>query len=131
MPTLANVTVKKYDGTTDIVYNGLQPSSGDRTAAVFRAQSVGTSVRERPEVRVVAFDSPDGNRRVVKKNYVYPVVKAINGVNTVVGYITKSVETKVPKDATDLDVREAAHQAANLEASALFKNVDVEGFAPM
>ena len=130
MPALANVTVKKFDGTTDIVYTGLQPSSGDKTAAVFRAQTVGTSVRERPEVRVVSSDSPDGQRRVIKENFVFPVVKAISGVNTVTGYITRVVETKYPKDALDADVREAAHQAANLEASALFKAVNVEGFAP-
>lgn len=130
MPALANVTVKKSDGTTDIVYTGLQPSSGDKTAAVLRAQTVGTSVRERPEVRVSSSDSPDGNRRVVKKNYVYPVTKQVGGVATVVGYMTRSVESKYPKDTPDADVREFAHQCANLEASALFKAVEVEGFAP-
>jgi hypothetical protein len=130
MPALANVTVKKSDGTTDITYTGLTPSSGDKTPAVFRVQSVGTSVRERPEVRVSTYDSPDGNRRVVKENYVYPVVKEINGVNTVVDYITKSVETKYPKQAIDDDVKEAAYQSANVAAGTLFKSVHETGFAP-
>ncbi|DAD50928.1 coat protein [ssRNA phage SRR6049586_1] len=33
MPAIANITVKKNDDTTDIVWTAVQPSSGDGTPA--------------------------------------------------------------------------------------------------
>lgn len=36
MPTMANLTVKKYDGVTDIVYDALSASGGDGSPAVWR-----------------------------------------------------------------------------------------------
>jgi hypothetical protein len=130
MPAAANITVKAFNGTTDVIYVLKSPAAGDKSPAVWRVDAVGVSNAERPEMRVWSQDSPDGKRRVVKETYVYPVVKLINGVNTVVDYISKTVEFKVPKVATDVDTREAAYQSANLEASALVKSAEAEGFAP-
>lgn len=36
MPTMANITVKKFDGTTDIVFDALSGSGGDGSPAVWR-----------------------------------------------------------------------------------------------
>lgn len=36
MPSMASITVKKFDGTTDIVYDALSASGGDSSPAVWR-----------------------------------------------------------------------------------------------
>jgi hypothetical protein len=51
MPALADITVKMADGTTNITYTGIVPSAGDKTPAVWRSNSVGGSIGQRPELR--------------------------------------------------------------------------------
>lgn len=43
MPTMANITVKKADGTTDIVFDAIAGSGGDTSAARWR-QDTGNTV---------------------------------------------------------------------------------------
>jgi hypothetical protein len=48
MPTMASITVKKADGTTDIVYDALAASGGDNSPAAWR-QDTG-AVAPLPEI---------------------------------------------------------------------------------
>ena len=41
MPQGSNITIKKDDTVTNIVYTFVVPSSGDATPAVWKSQSVG------------------------------------------------------------------------------------------
>lgn len=40
MPQMANITVKKADGTTDVVYTALTPAGGDNSPARWSANAL-------------------------------------------------------------------------------------------
>lgn len=126
MPQLTNITVKKADGTTDIVFTGLSPSAGYGSPALFRSNSVGTNIAQRPSLAVTPIARP--NRSVVKTNFVYPIVDAATG--KVVDYGTIKAESNFPMTADDSVVSEMAHQGTNLLATALIKSVLKEGMGP-
>lgn len=127
MPQMANITVKKADGTTDIVYTAMSPSAGDKTPAIWRSNSVGTSVAQRPEFRATSAQL-SGNKRQLKTNFVYPIVDAIT--HKVVDYVTVVMDVKSSLAGTDADVKEAVFQALNLNSSTLMKQSAADGFAP-
>lgn len=126
MPNIADITVKKADGTTDVVFTAITPSAGDNSAAIFRSNSVGVSIAQRPSLAVTPSGKP--GRRVVKTNFVYPVVDLVSG--KVVDYITMKCESNAADTAADAVVAEAMAQASNLNASALIKSVRVIGYGP-
>ena len=132
MPQMANLTVKKADGTTDAVFTAMTPSAGDKSPAIWRSNSVGTSVALRPEFRAYGLPSPDGARRTFKTNLVYPAVITDNasGLKKVAGYITQVTETKIFLAADDATVAEAIAQGANLNSTALMRECAKVGFAP-
>lgn len=130
MTAMANITVKKADGTTDIVWAGLSPSAGDKVPAIWRSQTVGASVAFRPEFKLTTSSPPNGNQRSSKATMVYPVVETIAGKSSVLGYITFSGEFKVLNLAPDVDAGEAVYQCMNLLGSSLIKQSVKEGFAP-
>lgn len=132
MPTMANITVKKADGTTDITYTAMNPASTDGTKALWRANTVGDNPQQRPYLTYEGKASKDGTRRETTSNFVYPitVINAVTGVKSVVGYYTERTERKLTLLASDADASEATAQAANLSASALIKSCSAVGFAP-
>lgn len=129
MPNLANITVKKADGTTDIVYSAISASAGDKSPAMWRA-NVGSAPAFNPELRVSSeFNGPRTARRV-KASYAYPyTVTGSDGKVTVsdrmVGDFTFVIPQSVPSNITD----EAAVQLANLIASTLVKEMLKTGYA--
>lgn len=132
MPNMADITVKKADGTTDIVYTAMNPSGGDGSRALWRANSVGDNPQQRPSFTFEGHASKDGTRRETTSNFVYPVVvtNAVTGVKSVAGYYTERVERKLTLTASDADASEAVAQAANLNASVLIKQCSSVGFGP-
>lgn len=130
MPSMANLTVKKADGTTDIVWTGLSPSAGDKVPAVWRSQTIGANVQQRPEFRLWSFGTPNGNQRTVKSSLVYPVLQVAGGVTTVIGFCTQVMETKIAIVASDADAGECVYQGFNILSTALIKQAVKEGFAP-
>lgn len=123
MPSLANITVKKNDGTTDIVYTGVQPSSGDATAAVWQSQTVGTAISHRPELHLVARSADGSRKRALRTTFLYPQIatNTTTGVTSVVERLMASTNWTIPRDMTAADVNEAVAQYANLLASTLIK----------
>lgn len=127
MPQMANITVKKADGTTDIVYTAMSPSAGDKTPAIWRSNTVGTSVAQRPEFKATSAQL-NGNKRQLKTNFVYPIVDPIS--DKVIDYVTVVMDVKSSLAGKDADVREAVFQALHLNSSALVKQSAADGFAP-
>lgn len=126
MTTLSNITVKKADGTTDVTYTALSPSAGYGNPAMFRSNSVGTSIASRPSLAVTPIEKV--NRSLVKVNFVMPIVDPLSG--KVVDYCSVKAEANFPLSASDDTVKEAAHQGTNLIASALIKSTMQEGIGP-
>lgn len=116
MPAAANITIKKNDGTTDIVWNLSAPAGGDKVPATWRPNSVGTSVAKRPVAKLWT-QSSDQPTRIVRFTTSFPIVDATTGA--ILGYITSSEEFKVPTVASDTDINEAVAQSGNLRDHAL------------
>lgn len=121
MPSLANITVKKNDGTTDITYTGVVPSSGDSTPAVWKSQSVGSAQAHQPELRLQARDSADKKKRVLRLTYLYPSTQtdSTTGRTTVVNRAFGTTDFTFDLDMPQTDVNEAVSQFTNLQDSAL------------
>lgn len=130
MPQLANITVKKADGTTDVVWTGVVPSSGDKSPAVWKSLTVGATPGVRPEFRVTSESNAQGTARRVKTSINWPssVVDA-NGRPVVLDKCSGSSLFTVAQNMSDAEISEFAHQYANLIASALHKEMVKTGYA--
>lgn len=131
MPAIANITVKKADGTTDIVYTAKTPASGDSTPAIWRAEAVHATPIGQPELRLSA--RPNGNRtaRTFNIDYTYPkVFTDSNGQVLTAARFNVKLTGQKPDQMTLTEASEAAAQFGNLLAAALIKSCVSDGFAP-
>lgn len=131
MPSIANITVFKNDGATNVTYTQQQPSSGDGSAAVWQNTAIGTSPAHRPEFRLVAREAAKGSSRALRCTYVYPQI-ATNSTTTVTSVVNRalaSTDWTVPKDMSTADINEFAAQYANLLAATLIKSCVQQGYS--
>jgi hypothetical protein len=131
MPALADITVKKADETTNIVWTGTQPASGDNPA-IWKSKTVGTAYEHQPEARFVSREGNKGRSRTVRVTGVYPQIatNSTTGVTSVVNRLRLvGAEWDIPKGMTATDIAEAVHQLCNLMASTLAKAMVKEGQA--
>jgi hypothetical protein len=132
MPTAANITVKKNDGTTDIVWTLLAASGGDNSPAVWRSETAVGTIGQRPTFQINArWNGPKTARRV-EMSGAFPSVytNASTGQTEVRAVIPFSASFAVPQNITSTDLNEASAQLTNLVASALVKSAIAAGFAP-
>lgn len=129
MPTMANITVKANDGTTDKVYTALAGSSGEGVAATWRHEDGSLPAAFRPTFRMTARQTTNG-RRTIEALHVRPITATVNGVVTQVGtHSVRQIETlDFTQDQAGVD--EAVSQGGNLMTSALVRSAFKEGFAP-
>lgn len=130
MPQLANIVIKKADGTTDVTYVGIAASTGN-SPAVFRNNTVGTTVAERPSLLIASRDNGTRTARRVDVNYSWPLVEQDSGGNKrVTGRMTGSASVLIPQSQGADVIKEQAHQFGNLMAAAIVKASFEEGYAP-
>lgn len=129
MPAIANIVIKKANGTTDITYVAKSPSAGDGVPAVWRSDTVGFAIAHQPEFRLAAREASKGLKRALRGTYVYPQIatNSTTGVTSVIDRAMASVDVTLPKGMASTDVSEFAYQFANLVASALIKSCLAEG----
>lgn len=131
MPTMANITVKKADGTTDIVYSAVTASAGDKSPAVWRANAIGIAPAFRPELRVLAQDNAPRTVRRSSGTYTYPQsVVAEDGTSSIANKAGGDFSFYIPQGMPDADIAEAAAQFCNLIYSSLIKSTLAGGYAP-
>ena len=131
MPALANITVKKADNTTDVVYTATAASAGDSSPAVFRNNTVGTTIAERPTLLVRSTDNGSRTARRLRVDYSWPIVTTDAGGNKVVsGRMSGEASVLIPQNQDAAVIAEQAAQFGNLIGSALIKASFNEGFAP-
>lgn len=130
MPSIADITVKKADGTTDITFSALNPAGGDGIPAIFRSQTVGTVPGHKPEIRISTKGKTGA--RVMRLTARYPNVKTIDGVETLVSPGSRfSSEFQLDEKQDQADIDEAAEQFSNVQASVLVKSCAKTGFPPV
>lgn len=72
MTIIANLTIKKNDGTTDIVWSALNGQGGPNLPATFASQTVGSALAHQPTMTIVAKDSGDAETRRTNYQVIYP-----------------------------------------------------------
>lgn len=130
MPALAHQTIKKNDGTTDVIYTGVSPSSGV-VPAVWQAPALGATAETKPEFRMHSKAIGSKGERQLVGTFMYPyhVLNSTTGLTTVerrlFGKVTSGFDPSVPSTVID----EFASQFANFVASAIAKSQMKEGQA--
>lgn len=132
MASGANVTVKKNDDTTDVVYTFTQPFNSPQNPAIYLAPTLGNAIDHSPSLRVIGRDSADGKNRVLRMTYRYPeVANPSAGVYVVNGYVSWTAEVTLPRSlAQSTTWYEAISQFANLLDSTELKTHLKAGYAP-
>lgn len=129
MPQMASITVKKADGTTDIVYNAVMPSSGDKTPAVWRANEVSTIPKHRPVFSILTKDNGPRTARHVSGIFKFPAVSTVGGVEVQSATVPLSFEGTLPTTIDAAVVKEAVYQFGNLLVAELVRAQLEEGYA--
>ncbi len=132
MATAADITVKKNDGTTDIVYNLVAASGGDRQPAVFRCNAAAGTLGQKPTFSIVARANAAGNVRRVDFSGSYPSVytNSSTGQTEVRAVMNFQATFAVPQNVTSTDINEFAAQMMHLLGSSLPVGAVQTGFAP-
>lgn len=126
MPQLADITVKKFDNTTNIVFTGVNPAGGTDSPAILRSNTVGTAISHRPELRVSVKNAGPKDRVVGTFKYPQIATNSTTGVTAVVGTVDGKFEFSVDKSIDQTVVNEASAQFAHLIASSLLKTTMAE-----
>lgn len=132
MPSMADITVKKADGTTDVVYKALSPSAGDKIAAQWRVEAIGTISGNRPTFQILTRASQDKAARIIEGKLLYPetFTDTTTGIISVKNREMFSFSAITHSIATDAVIAELAAQSANLLKAVLIQDVLKTGFAP-
>jgi hypothetical protein len=121
MPSAANITVKKNDGTTDVVYTSKSPSSGDGSPAIWKNETVGTAQAHQPEFRLSAREASKGAKRAMRATFQWPQIatNTTTGLTAVVDRSLADVNWSMSKNMNATDINEFVSQFANLLKAAL------------
>jgi len=129
---MANIVIKKADGTTDITYTAVVPSAGDSSPAIWQCQSVGTAAMHYPSLEVKSRWNGQKTARRVDFVYVYPQIATdtTTSLTSVVNRMVLNGSFLVPTAVPTATAAEWAAQGPNLLASALLKSVWNPGYSP-
>jgi hypothetical protein len=131
MASIANITVKKNDGTTDILWTGIQASAGDKSPAIWRSLTVGSAPAFQPVMKMTSRDNGTKSARRVDVEITYPYTTVGSDGKTYLA--EKAIYTGsflCPQGMPVADFNEAVSQAMNLTAATLVKDSFKAGFAP-
>lgn len=129
---MANITVKKFDGTTDVIYTAATPSAGDGSMAIWKNQTIVGPIFVQPELRLASVNTKDNKKRRLRGTFVYPesYTDTATGLVMVRESVMGSFDFTLGKATTASTINEASAQFTNLIASALMKASLSSGYAP-
>lgn len=131
MPSMANITVKKSDGTTDVVYTSATPSAGDKSPAVWKNDTVGTVLAARPTFTLMSMDNGTKRARRLRTTFLWPKTRLDAAGNvTVSGGASSESSHLIPQDMTTAEIAEFCDQYAGLLFSTLIRASLKSGYAP-
>lgn len=135
MPTMASITVKKADNTTDIVYDQLSGSGGDSSPAVWRQDTgavAGLPVGLRATLKCVTTWNGPKTARQMKLSFASPY--AVQDSTTTLyqskDRVVGEVFLTIPQSIPSTNINEATAQMLHLCAAVLIKSAASTGFAP-
>jgi hypothetical protein len=131
---MASITVKKFDGTTDIVYDALSASGGDGSPAVWRQDTgaaAGLPVGLRPTLKLSSTWNGPKTARQMKFNFVMPY--AVQDSTTTKYSATDRIVADgiitLPQAIPAANINEV-YQLLNLLAATLVKQAVAAGYSP-
>lgn len=130
MPSMANITVKKADGTTDSIFTAITGAAGDNQPARWRADSVGGAVGHRPVASMLTRNNGNGTGRASTTRFQYKVTREVNGASVLIGTIPFELHGVVGDQYTQAEIDEAVAQAMNFFDDPLHVSALKSGFAP-
>ncbi len=132
MTAAADITVKKYDGTTDITWSVLKGAGGDSDPAVWRSNSASGYVGQRPTFQVSSRGNQAGTVRRLDFRGEFPSVytNADTSQTQVAGTVVLTGSIAVPGAISSTDVNEACAQLMHLLANSAVVNAMIAGYAP-
>lgn len=131
MSAIANVTVKKTDGTTDVTFTAIAGAAADGQPATWQNIAGSTIRAYRPSLSMKAKLNGTKQARRVDVTGLFPVVRTVSSVDTLVGKIPLDFSVPVPEWATDAEVNEAIDQFINLLASSHIRTHIKGGVSPV
>lgn len=134
MAQAANLTVKKFDGTTDVTYTVIQGAPGDRQPAIWRNEAFSPIAGNRPIYTVTSKSVQNGkSARVVESKLQYPELytDSTTGVTSVRLKDIASSAVTIDLSGADTTHQEAVAQFFNLNNSAAMRAVFLSGYAPV
>jgi len=131
MPTMANITVKAANGTTDTVFTAVQASGGDKSPAIWRNEAFGGTVGQRSEMRIRSSPDGTGKARRVEGSFTMPQLytDTTTGLSQVWKRSNAKFEASVSTEMSDAQLAEFAAQFGNLLASTLIKSINSSGYS--
>lgn len=116
MTAIANITVKKADNTTGIVWTGLKGSGGDNDPAVYRSDTATGYQGQKPTLALSSRWNGDGTARRCDFKGVFPSIYT-DSTTTVTSKLAQAVLTGsfvVPQGIPATDMNEAVAQLLHL-----------------
>lgn len=135
MPSMASLTVKKYDGTTDIVFDALSASGGDNSPAVWRQDTgatAGLPVGLRALARLWATWNGPKTARVARFHIVFPyaVQDTTTSLYSAKDRVVFEGSVTLPQGIPATELNEASYQGCNILAASLVKSALAAGYSP-
>jgi len=134
MATATNLTVKKYDGTTDVTYTLISGAPGDKLPAIWRNEAFDAIAGNRPVFTVLSKKIQNGgNKRLVEAKLQMPELytDTTTGVTSVRLKDVISLPFTLDLSGKDVTHQECVAQFLNLMNSPAMRVVLVSGFAPV
>lgn len=135
MPAMANITVKKNDGTTDIVYDALTGAGSDASPAVWR-QDTGATATLPVGLRAILWikslwNGPKTARKLpFRYERPYAVLDTTTSKWSVSDRLIIEGTATVPQGMPPAEINEGVSQGCNLLASTLVRSSMQTGYAP-
>jgi hypothetical protein len=127
MSNMANITVKKADGATDIVFDAMSPSAGDKSPAFWRAEAVSAFPGRCPTLSLSTQNNGPATARVFEARFTYPV---FDEAGVLLGKVPMTLTGLIPNQISRNDAAEAVHQGTGLMSSALVREALKTGYSP-
>jgi hypothetical protein len=131
---MASITVKKFDGVSDIIYDALSASGGDGSPAVWRQDTgaaAGLPVGLRPILKLTSTWNGPKTARQMKYNFVMPY--AVQDSTTTKYSATDRIVADgiitMPQGIPAANLNEV-YQLLNLLAATLVKQAVAAGYSP-
>lgn len=127
----ADITVKKADGTTNVVYVATAPSPGDKSPAVWLQNAASLIQGHRPRLEVKTQSNGSRTLRQVHVKFEFPhTFTDVNGLEKSTANVGVTLTAFLPLGAPTTVWKEASAQLANLLASLQVQSAFETGYAP-